>query len=152
MRQIDLRDLIAGALLAGLGVFVALYSAGHYTVGEAQRMGPGFFPFALGWILAGLGTLVMLSSLGKGARLLDPPPFAWRPFVAVLVAILVFGLLIDRVGLVIATVLLTLLAAFAERPYKLRRTILLGGSLALMAWLIFTVGLQMTLPAFTFLG
>ena len=52
MKHVDVRELIAGAVLMSFGLFVALYAAGHYPVGQAARMGPGFFPVALGWILA----------------------------------------------------------------------------------------------------
>lgn len=151
MKKIDVRDLTAGALLAALGVFVSLYTAAHYPIGQASRMGPGYFPFALGWILAGLGAIVMLSSVRKVVQAAAPMPLHARALFSVLLAILAFSLLIDRAGLVLATVALTLFAALADRPFRLRRTLLLAGSLALLSWLIFTLGLQMNLPAFAFM-
>ncbi len=151
MRQIEYRDLIAGVLLASLGLFVALYAASHYTVGQASRMGPGFFPVALGWVLVGLGIIIALLSFRKAVHVLQPPAFALRALIAVPTAILVFSLLVNRLGLVPATMALTFIAVAAEHPYHLRRTAILAICLSLIAWLIFTVGLSMTLPAFTFL-
>lgn len=151
MRHIEVRDLIGGASLIALGLFVALYAATHYSVGEPARMGPGFFPVALGWILAGLGLIIMLLAFRKTVHALHPPPFTPRSLVAVAAAITIFGLLINRVGLIPATFALVFVAAFAERRFRLRRTVLLGVALGVLSWLIFTVGLQMTLPAFTFL-
>jgi hypothetical protein len=150
MRQIEYRDLAVGLLMTGLGLFVAIYAASHYSMGDAARMGPGFFPTILGGVLVALGLLIVLFAFRKTVHALHPPPFVLRPLIAVLAAILVFSLLVERLGLVAATIALTFVVVLAERPFRLRRTLLLAGGLALISWLIFTVGLQMTLPAFTF--
>ena len=34
----DIRDLIAGAAIIGVGLFVAFYAPSHYEVGEAARI------------------------------------------------------------------------------------------------------------------
>lgn len=152
MRHIEYRDLVAGLLMAGLGLFVAAYAASHYRMGDAARMGPGYFPTVLGLVLAALGLLIVAFAFRKAVHVLSPPPFVWRPLLAVLAAILVFSALVERLGLVPATIGLTFVVVLAERPFQLRRTLLLAIGLALISWLIFAVGLQMTLPAFTFLG
>jgi hypothetical protein len=152
MRHIEYRDLAAGALMTSLGLFVALYAPSHYRMGEAARMGPGYFPTILGVVLVALGLLIGMFAFRKAVHALRPPPFVLRPLLAVLAAILTFSLLVERLGLVPAAIALTFVAALAERPFQPRRTVLLAIGLALISWLIFTVGLQMTLPAFTFLG
>jgi hypothetical protein len=133
-------------------VFVALYAAQHYEVGSPSSMGPGFFPVALGWLLAGLGIIIALLSLRKTVQVLQPPPVSLRALLAISGAILVFSLLVERLGLVPATVALTGVAVFAERPIRWRRTVGLAAGLSLLAWLIFTVGLGMRLPAFALGG
>lgn len=148
VKHIEYRDLVGGVFLAALGLFVALYAGSHYQVGQPSHMGPGFFPVALGWILAVLGTVIALLALRRTAVRVQPASVAWRSMLAVLGSIATFGALIERLGLVPATIAMTLVAAFAERPVRLRRALLLGAALALMSWLIFIVGLQMTLPAF----
>ena len=150
MKQIELRDLIGGLALCAIGLFVALYAGSHYEVGRAARMGPGFFPVMLGWLLVGLGLLIVLLSFRRRVQALTPPPFRLRPLLAVLAAVAVFSLLIGRLGLVPATVALTFVAALGERQFKLRRTALLAVFLALLVWLTFTLGLGMQLPAFSF--
>lgn len=152
MRHIGYRDLVAGAVMMVLGLFVALYAGSHYEIGRPAHMGPGFFPVVLGWVLAGLGLVIALFAFRKTVHTLHPPLFALRAITAVSIAILVFSLLLEWLGLVPATVALTFVVVFAERPLQLGRTLLLAISLALISWLIFTVGLQMTLPAFAFLG
>ena len=150
MKHIEHRDLVAGLLLLAFGLFVAVYASSNYRIGEASRMGPGYFPMVLGWVLAGLGAVVVLLAFRKTLQVLHPPPFSLRPFLAVLASILVFSLLVERLGLVPATVALTAVAVFAERPMRLKRSLWLAAGLALIAWLIFTVALNMSLPAFAF--
>ncbi len=151
MKHVDSRDLIAGLLLLGFGLFVALYAGDQYRVGTAARMGPGFFPVVLGWVLVGLGSVIGLLAFRKSLHQLRPPAFALRSLGAVFGAILVFSLVVESLGLVPATVALTGVAVFAERPVKLRQSVLLAIALAVLAWVIFSFALQMTLPAFTFL-
>ncbi|GAB4398778.1 MAG: tripartite tricarboxylate transporter TctB family protein [Rhodoferax sp.] len=133
-----------------IGLFVVRYAGQHYTVGEMARMGPGFFPVVLGWVLTGLGGLMALLSMRGAVQGVQPPPWRPRVLMAVLAAVVVFALLVERLGLVPATLALTLVASVAQRPYRWRRAIGLGLVLALLAWLIFSVGLKMTLPAFAF--
>ena len=150
LKQIDVRDCIAGLAMLAVGLFVALYASSHYRVGEAARMGPGFFPTALGWILAGLGALIVLLSFRKTVHAFEPPPFALRPFVAVLLAIGAFGAFVERLGLIPTALIVIVIAAFANSEFKLVRALLLGAFVSVLSWAIFSVGLQMTLPAFAF--
>ncbi len=150
MKHLDVRDLVAGAILMLLGVFVALYAERHYAVGNAERMGPGFFPVVLAWILAGLGLIIALLALRKTVHVLHPPRLAPRSLVAVLASVAAFSLLVAPFGLIPATFALAFVAALAGREFVPRRTVLLGISLGVLAWLIFTVGLQMNIPAFSF--
>ena len=144
----DIRDLVAGILMISVGLFVALYASNHYQVGSATRMGPGYFPTLLGYILAALGLVIALLSLRKTVHVVQPPPFTWRPFVAVMAAVALFALLITRIGLVPTTILMVMVTASGSNSFQLRRAVLLGVSLSVIAWLIFSLGLQMTLPAF----
>lgn len=148
--RVDWRDLVGGLACIAIGLFVVRYASQHYTVGETARMGPGYFPVVLGWVLTGLGALIALLSLRRAVRAAQPPP--WRPgaLAAVLAAVVVFALLVERAGLVPAALALTLVASAAQRLHRWRRALGLGLALALLAWLIFAVGLQMTLPAFVF--
>ena len=152
MKHIDIRDFLAGTTLVAIGLFVALYAASHYEIGVPARMGPGFFPVALGWILAALGGVVLLFSFRKTVHVLVPPPFALRSFLAVVISVAAFSVLIERVGLMPTTLAVTVIASMAGQSFKLGRALLLGVFLAVLSWLIFTVGLQLTLPPFKLPG
>ena len=70
-----------------------------------------------------------------------------RPLFAILAAVLVFGALIDRVGLAITATLITIGAAYARREVNVKETLLLAAGLALFAVGIFVYALAQPLPA-----
>lgn len=144
----DIRDLVAGLAMLAVGVFVALYASSNYQVGSAERMGPGYFPTLLGWILAFFGLVVALLSFRAVVHLLTPPPFTPRPFIAVIVSVWLFSVLISRIGLIPTTIVTVMVTAVGSNSFRPARALVLGVSLSVIAWLIFTLGLQMTLPAF----
>ena len=152
MKNIDIREFISGAVLIAIGLFVALYAYSHYAIGEPASMGPGFFPVALGLILCTLGAMVIAFSFRRTMHELTPPPFALRSFLAVVIAVAAFAVLIERIGLMPTALILAVIASLAGRTFSLGKAVLLGVCLAVLSWLIFTVGLNMTLPAFKLPG
>jgi uncharacterized membrane protein len=144
----DIRDLIAGITIAGIGLFVALYSSSQYAIGSAARMGPGYFPTLLGWIMAFIGLVITLLSFRQVVHALSPPPFTPRAFLAVIAAVALFAFLILRIGLIPSTIVIVVVTASGGNSFQLSRAIVLAVALSLIAWLIFSLGLRMTLPAF----
>jgi hypothetical protein len=126
-------------------VFIAIGLAGAYfgadlRFGTAADMGSGFFPVILSWIVAGIGGIVGIRAVTvEGPRI---EPIQLRPIAVILSAILIFGYLIDKVGLAITAALLTVLAAFARRDVNLIETILLAACLALFAVVLFVYALS----------
>lgn len=156
------QDLWAGSTLLLIGMGASFYSITQYEVGTPARMGPGFFPAIIGSILALLGisiALIAIKELRSGSTQNSrqihahetpnsrSPTATIRPFLAVVASISVFSLSIDSLGLIPATVLLTLCAALAERPMKIARSIFLAAGLSILSWLIFVWGLEMPIPA-----
>jgi hypothetical protein len=107
-------------------------------------MGPGYFPILLSYLILAIGLVVA----GMGLSIDGPPiePMRLRPLAFILAAILSFGALIDRIGLALAAVMLTLIAAYARADAKLGETLLLGAGLALFAVLAFVYALGQALP------
>lgn len=144
----DTRDFIAGLVMIAGGAFTALYASSHYQVGDAARMGPGYFPTILGWILAFIGLVVAALSFRTVVHILTPPPFTLRPFIAVIGATALFAILINRIGLIPTTIVMVVVTASGSNSFRFPRAVVLGVCLSVIAWLIFVFGLQMTLPAF----
>ena len=78
-----------------------------------------------------------------------PPiePVQLRPISFVIAAILIFGVLIESIGLALTAVLLTVFAAYARPEVKLAETLLLGAGLALFTVTVFVYLLGQPLPA-----
>lgn len=138
-------DLIGGALMMAIGGFVGVYAGQNYSLGTLTRMGPGYFPTVLGFVLAGLGLLLMISAWFRHGELPRPD---WRPMFAVLVAVTAFGFAAKHLGMVPATCLLVIISAIAESRFNWRRTIALCAGLSLIAMGIFAWGLGILIPAF----
>ena len=72
----DSKSVVCGAMFAaiGVGAFIAALS---YPFGNAQRMGPGFFPMMLSGLLALLGILIAWPWKCR-RRQSDHTPLGWR--------------------------------------------------------------------------
>ena len=133
---------------AGL-VFILIGAAGYYfgrdlTTGTAARMGPGYFPMLLSGLIILIGLAIALRALTIEGPSVER--IQLRPLVLIVAAILMFGYLIDALGLVLTTIALTLVAAYARRDANLRETLLLGGGLAVFAVVVFVYALSQPLP------
>lgn len=139
------KDFWAGllyALFGGAAVFVA---AGEYPVGTGARMGPGYFPIALGALLLCFGLVCLVRSV-----LHDGGPIgaiAWKPLALVTGASVLFGLLLPVLGLVAALLALALVAAAASAHFRFewRAAAGLVGLVAACA-AVFVVALGVPLP------
>jgi len=142
MRQRDLGDILGGLLMIVIGLFAVWY-AQRYAFGSPRQMGPGFFPVVLGWVLAGLGVLILLPALRRAG---EPVKFELKPLIVIVSAVAIFGFTLRPLGLVLATMLTVALAAAADRNFSPLGRVVLPVVLAAMIWLVFRVGLGMNLP------
>lgn len=135
-------DLIAALfLLACAGC--AWWFGKELTVGTAFRMGPGYVPRLLTWIILGFGGLLLLRAFVWPGPALQRWPL--RPIVLVLGSMLVFALTIERGGLLAASALTVALAALASPRNRWRGTLILALSLAGAACVLFPWLLQLPL-------
>src|SRR5436190_13141983 len=100
------KDVLAGVLFIGVAL-LGLWISRDYPVGTALRMGTGYVPRLLCWALLGLGVIVLVQGLRQPAPPLRTTALAWRAVLSVTIAIVAFALSLERLGLVVAIVLLT---------------------------------------------
>src|SRR5512138_609705 len=82
-RLLARRDVLAGLMFVGVALF-GLWLSRDYPIGTALRMGTGYVPRLLCWILLGLGTIVLVQGLrdAQGERLVSSGQASgWRPVV-----------------------------------------------------------------------
>jgi putative tricarboxylic transport membrane protein len=120
-------------------------------MGTAVRMGPAYFPTVLGGLLAALGLIVLVQSVGlKGPAVAR---FHFRPLILVSVACVAYGYLMKPLGLVGATAALVFISAFGGHEFKWREAVVLYVILMLFSWLVFVKGLTLPFPMWPeFLG
>lgn len=145
MYQRDYRDVIGGGILTILGLAVAAYSLARFEMGTISQMGPGMFPTCLGFILAGLGAIIALPALFRQG---DAIVIEWRKVLFVLAGVLAFALTVLPFGLVPAIMLLTIGSGLADRSQRPRALVSMAIILAGLAYLIFHVGLGITVAPF----
>lgn len=127
--------------LAGLAAILIGYA---YPVGTAARMGPGYFPRALGLILLALGAALIVKGLRtQGARISIP---TLQPIAIVLGSVVLFGVTVVPLGLVLATILLVVVSSVASHEFRWKEALIASLVLAVFVVVAFTWGLQLQLP------
>jgi hypothetical protein len=138
------QDLGAGLVFVTIGLAAIVFGQ-DLAVGSAARMGPGYFPMLLSGFIIAIGLVLA----ARGLAVNGPPieRIHLRPLFAIVAAVLVFGALIDQVGLAITATLITIGAAYARRDVNVKETVLLAVGLALFTVGIFVYALAQPLPA-----
>jgi hypothetical protein len=130
------REIIGGLCLLLVGVGVAIYAHANFAFGSLRVVGPGFLPFWLGVILAVCGVIIAAGSPRLSERVEVPE---LRPFAMIVLAILAFVVGIMFLGLLPAVLMLTTIAAFAQRRRSLASLVGLNIAALILAIGIFRV-------------
>ena len=141
------KDVLAGLMFIGVSVH-GLWASRNYSIGTATRMGTGYVPRLLCWILLGLGVLVMLQGLrdkSRGGRLNESPPI-WRSIIFVTASLMVFAFAIQPLGVVLAIALLVLVGSFAGREVRPLESVGAAFVLIILTIVIFVWGVGLPIP------
>jgi putative tricarboxylic transport membrane protein len=140
------KDVLAGALFMGVAL-LGLWVSREYPIGTALRMGTGYVPRLLCWVLLGLGSVVLIGGLrgGSSGSADSRVSFAWRPLLLVAGSLVLFGLAIERLGLIVAILLLVVTGALASRSLRPVETMVAALVLIALSWSIFILGLGLTI-------
>jgi hypothetical protein len=144
------KDFLAGLLYLVFGGVVALTSLG-YDIGTPYNMGPGFFPFGVGIALSITGLCVMVPAVMRGAERSDIGAWPVRGLAIVLLSVVLFGLVLEPLGLVIAIPVLLTVSFYAHPHFSWRELFFLIVLLVPFTWAVFVylLGLQFPLwPSF----
>ena len=148
------RDFWSGLMFVAVGAAFS-WGATSYTVGEAARMGPGYFPLVLGIVLALLGAFIIFEALVVETEDGEPVgAWAWKPLGFILAANLAFGVMIGglpsvglpAMGMVVGIVVLTFVAALAGDKFRTKEVAVLSVVLAVGSYLAFIMLLKLQFP------
>lgn len=139
------KDFAAGLiyLVAGAGFSLG---ALNYKIGEAARMGPGWFPFWVGVLLALLGLLVVFKAVRPAASAdpLQRPDL--RAMGWILGSVVLFGLLLQPLGLVLALVALVLVSSRGSHEFRWMGALINTVVLILFSAGVFIQGINLQIP------
>lgn len=139
--KIELRnnkDFFAGLLFIVIGL-VAMVMAQKFPMGTSLRMGPGYFPTVLSGIMIAFGLYVMARGLIKGEKI--EGVWGIRPLVLVTLGLVVFGFIMERLGMVLALFALFFISALGGHEFKFKEVLILASVMTAAAWGIFIYGL-----------
>lgn len=147
------KDFWSGIMFIVVGIGFA-WGATNYSMGSSARPGPGYFPIGLGVLLAILGAFILFESLTIETEDGEPiGAIAWRPMLLIVASIVIFGLLLPKLGMVISLPLLVLIASYAGDEFHWGEVALNSVILTVGSWAIFIWGLNLTIPLWpSFIG
>ena len=137
------KDFWSGIVFLFFGL-AAVILGREYELGTAGRMGPAYFPTALGILLALVGAASTVRSFFRKGEPVGR--LYWKELVIVLVAVLLFGLLVRDAGLLVSTFLLIMISAFASRQFNLAKSLALAVGMTLFAAGVFVKLLGLPMP------
>lgn len=140
------KDFWSGLMFIVVGAGFS-WGATQYRFGSSAGPGPGYFPFGLGILLALLGAFVLFKGLTLETDGGDPiGRFAWRPLLVILGSVVLFGLLLERGGLVVAMPVLVLVSSAADGEFHWQGALVTAAVLTVLSWAVFIWGLKLTIP------
>ena len=142
MKVKNQQDFAAGLLFLSVGIACAVGASKH-VMGSASDPGPGYFPVFLGGLIALLGAWILFFSLTLETDGGDPlGALAWRPLLVIVGVVVLSGVLLPKLGLLITSPLLVILASLAARDLRWHEVVLSATGATLLAYLVFVVALK----------
>ncbi len=140
------KDFWSGLMFVIVGIGFA-WGATTYNFGAAARPGPGYFPFGLGILLAIIGAFILFEALVVETEDGEPiGAWAWKPMFLITAAVVMFGFILPRLGLVLSLPLLIIVASLAGDEFHWKDAIVSIVVLTVGSWLIFIKGLSLVIP------
>lgn len=136
------KDFWSGIVFLFFGLSAVILGQ-DYEMGSAGRMGPAYFPTALGIMLTLVGAASLVRSFFRPGEPIGR--IYYRELALVLVAVLLFGFLVRDAGLIPATLVLILLSSYASQKFNLAKSVALaiGASLFAVGLFVKLLGLPM---------
>jgi hypothetical protein len=134
------KDFGAGLMFTGFGI-ASIVIAASYPLGTAARMGPGYFPRILGILLILFGAILIVRSLITHNAGTPISIGSFKPLLIVLGSVVVFGIVVNWLGLILSSVLLIVLSSSASPEFRWKEALISGLVLAAGSYAAFVYGL-----------
>ncbi|SAL68633.1 Tripartite tricarboxylate transporter TctB family protein [Caballeronia udeis] len=144
------RDYWGGALMLLLGI-AAMVQGSTYRIGSLAQMEAGFFPVALGAILALLGFAIVCRAGRARAVSSNAQPQAvdCRGPLCILLGMASFVVVGTWGGLLPATFALVFISALGDRQSRVKHVLMLAALICTICVVVFWWALQLQFPLFS---
>lgn len=146
MKLKNRQDFWSGLMFVAIGLGFSLYSWLKLRLGTAAEMGPGYFPFWVGLVLAGTGSIVLRSAMAKGATETFVGKFDWRVASLIVASVVLWAILLPHLGLFVSIFAMVVVASLASHELRFGTAVLAAVFLMLFTYLLFVRGLGLSFP------
>jgi len=133
----------AGVLFLLIGA-AGIFFGRELDFGSTRNMGPGYFPTVICGLIILIGAVVAFKALSVEGPEMERIHI--RPILMLMLAVAAFGFLISQVGVVISSILLVILAAYARRDVNILETIIFALAVSAFVVVIFVFALGQPMP------
>ena len=138
------KDFWSGVIYLAAALF-GLIVGNDYSMGRAGQMGPGYFPIILSSLLLIFGAVTLVRAFIVPGE--SVTRFALKPAFLIIGSVVVFGLLVERAGFIVAMFVSILMCASASSEFRFEWRAVLGLILFVAAGaLLFVKGLGVPMP------
>jgi len=134
------KDFWAGIMFATFGG-AGTWMAQSFPFGSTARMGPAYFPTLIGGLLLVLGLFIAFRGLVIKGHAVGR--FHVKPLVLVLTSVVLFGLILQHLGLVSAIFILIVFASLGGYEFRMREVLILATILTAGLVIVFVYGLKL---------
>lgn len=143
MKSIAIREIKnagGGLLVAAIGLLFFLKGQ-DLDMGSLRNMGPGMFPNVLSIITMASGLIIAVYEVVKSSKL--ELFFDIRGVGSVAGAFAIFAFFLESAGIFLSTFCAVFVVAFAQPKLRKFETAVVGVTLSIFVWAVFSVGLGM---------
>ena len=142
--KVNIKDLAAGSMFVGIGLFFTISAWLTLPIGQAFAMGPGYFPLVLGVVLTMCGLGIGAVGIGKPTEAFGR--VSWRGLGLVMASIIFFGLTVRGLGFAPALFVSVLFAALASGHLSWRTSLIVSAILTVFCVGVFIYALRLPYP------
>ncbi|HET8747368.1 MAG TPA: tripartite tricarboxylate transporter TctB family protein [Ramlibacter sp.] len=139
------KDVAAGAIYIAFGAAFSL-GALNYNMGDAARMGPGWFPFWIGVLMVVIGAATAAAGMGRRATEDPLKKPELRTLAWIIGSVVLFGLLLQPLGLVLSLAVLVIVSSLASHEFGWKGTLANAVILILFSVGAFIRGINLQIP------
>lgn len=133
------------AVILALSGAYMVWQGLEYGFGSLRRMGPGFFPVAVGAALIILALGIAFETRSSTA---SNPNLPWRPLIAIAVGLGAFATFINLLGAIPATFMLIFVSMIGDRSVSWKTRLITAAGIAVLGFLFFGIAFRLPISAF----